>query len=1059
MSLELGGVTLANGMRVVIVRDPAATEIEVTTRYRVGSVDDPADHPGMAHLVEHLMFQQTLGSQSLFAHLEDAATSFNAYTDFDSTTYVTRAPAATLDELLAIEAVRVGFRCTSISEAVFEREREVVANEVQQRDAGTELLTALHEAVYPAGHPYRRPLGGSVDSVRAITRDQACAFADAHYGPGNGVLVVSGNITNDQVVASLKKFLARVGKHDTVAPAGVPMLHDAPGKREAPAPIDDPAVMLAWPLPLDPKERIEVMAIAASVTAAIDGEVKGRVESLVLGDDSAPALAIVIAPAPDESVDSVIAGATEALDEVPTWLRRTSSETFGELAFDHIQQSAIYRTYAGLESAEARNMRLAAAVLAGHDPDEQLAATFVGLRALTPDEAARVARDHLGADRATIVTLTPAGAKTGRPVSVAAAIHDLGQRRDPPDPAQAAKPAPGEATPIAGVRTRTLPNGLRVVLLPLTSVPAIDIRLVFAAGTADEPSAKRGVALVAAHGLTWDPRYINDLLPFLAATGATGVDVGTDTTTFSTRGVDMHLDLLLAGLRRWVVDGEYDDSPDTIGDVLRAQAKRIDDTGALTDAWRTALFGAGHPYIAAGLVRYIARGVTGSDVAAFRAGHYTPDNATLVIAGRFDAALADKWIDYLFASWHGHAEAREAAPATLSPASIAAVEDVAQVRLTIAIPATAGNRASRLVAAAMLDDLADDVRHQLGASYGVTASLDDRRLASDYAISGLIEAPRAADAVKLLSDRIAQLHTDPVAAARAFVIARHRVLAKLASIADTSTGLAAHVENAIAIGAAAQTDETTANEVRALTIDAMAATLGDLDLARAAVLMRGPSDAFQPAFAVLGRTPTIVKIDRTARDSADVPEDSPTGQQEHRRRFDANDIQVALTEQGSRTLTVSAAIGYRIASLVEPDSTLSYDNLSGAAFAGEVGYRFTPQHAVGLHIGYAKLSGTYTQSYSQPMPLEDTAIDIDGFAQATAYDRLWGALALGAHLDSYADGLTPTTGRTGIGVGLEGGVDLLKIDANRLGVWLRVDGTIASDSGYGAVMVGAGYRR
>ena len=57
MSLSITGLTLPNGMRVVLVQDPAATEVEVTTRYQVGSVDDTAEHPGIAHLVEHLMYQ------------------------------------------------------------------------------------------------------------------------------------------------------------------------------------------------------------------------------------------------------------------------------------------------------------------------------------------------------------------------------------------------------------------------------------------------------------------------------------------------------------------------------------------------------------------------------------------------------------------------------------------------------------------------------------------------------------------------------------------------------------------------------------------------------------------------------------------------------------------------------------------------------------------------------------------------------------------------------------------------------------------------------------------
>jgi hypothetical protein len=52
------------------VRDPQATEVQVTMRYGVGAADDPIGKAGMAHLVEHLMHQQVPGTQSLFAQLE-----------------------------------------------------------------------------------------------------------------------------------------------------------------------------------------------------------------------------------------------------------------------------------------------------------------------------------------------------------------------------------------------------------------------------------------------------------------------------------------------------------------------------------------------------------------------------------------------------------------------------------------------------------------------------------------------------------------------------------------------------------------------------------------------------------------------------------------------------------------------------------------------------------------------------------------------------------------------------------------------------------------------------
>src|SRR5205085_178732 len=143
-----------------------------------------------------------------------------------------------------------------------------------------------------------------------------------------------------------------------------------------------------------------------------------------------------------------------------------------------------------------------------------------------------------------------------------------------------------------------LPNGMKIVLVPATSVPTIDIRLVFAAGTGDEPPTKRGSALLAAHGLGWDFHYANDYLLFAAAGGSSTVDVGFDHTAFSARGLDMHLDLLLAGLRRWVRNGRYEDYDDAASSVLRAQTRGTTDADRLTDAWRVALYGSGHPYVA-----------------------------------------------------------------------------------------------------------------------------------------------------------------------------------------------------------------------------------------------------------------------------------------------------------------------------------------------------------------------------------------------------------------------------------------------------------------------------
>lgn len=600
LGLSISTTVLANGLRVVLVRDPRATEVQVTTRYRVGAADDPGGREGIAHLVEHLMHQQVMGTQTLFAQLESSTTFFNAFTSFDATTYVARAEPARLEKLLAIEGVRMGFRCTTITEPVFARERDVVLNEVRQRDQETELQAALHRGLFPEGHPYRRPIGGTLESVGAITFADACAFADAHYAPNNAALVISGDLEPQAVATALGKFLGRVARRPVHARSGVVRAeqHD---RIEVTAPIDDDAVLVTWPLPTDPLRYTRARAVGSAVVGAIDRSVAGRVIATVLGDERAPLLGVYIQPSGKETFDDIVEATRRALAQVPAAFRTARRTALGEIGFDSVQQTAIHDLYATLEDGSMRDARLAGYALGGRDPARALAAEFEGLREMTDINASDLAAEYFSFERATRVLLKAGERKAyGRAVSLQPAPHDHGPRREQPDPAQARVPAEPMPVPApVGARTRTLANGLDVVLLPVSSVPAVEIRLVFASGTADELPDQRGAALVAANALSFQLRHLNDLIKFVAAGGSNTVDVDTDRVTFVARGVDMHLDLLLAGVRRWVRDGTYSDGASAVVEAMRREAKRTDDARyadrcmARSAVWRRASLRAG----------------------------------------------------------------------------------------------------------------------------------------------------------------------------------------------------------------------------------------------------------------------------------------------------------------------------------------------------------------------------------------------------------------------------------------------------------------------------------
>ena len=172
LGLDIGMTTLPSGLRVVTVRDPRATEVQVTMRYQVGA--SGTDHILGGALRRDLMFQQDLACQPLFTHLEDTATYFNAATTYDATTYVSRGPRTALDTLLEIEAIRIEDRCKTVSDGAFARERQVVIAELDQRDQATEIFRALHALFRTATRIARR------SAATPIPSDRSPAMTPAH---------------------------------------------------------------------------------------------------------------------------------------------------------------------------------------------------------------------------------------------------------------------------------------------------------------------------------------------------------------------------------------------------------------------------------------------------------------------------------------------------------------------------------------------------------------------------------------------------------------------------------------------------------------------------------------------------------------------------------------------------------------------------------------------------------------------------------------------------------------------------------------------------------------
>ena len=56
------------------------------------------------------------------------------------------------------------------------------------------MFDLLFESLYPAGHPLRRPVGGTHDSLTAAKLEHAQAFVKEHYRPDNCTITIVGDV-------------------------------------------------------------------------------------------------------------------------------------------------------------------------------------------------------------------------------------------------------------------------------------------------------------------------------------------------------------------------------------------------------------------------------------------------------------------------------------------------------------------------------------------------------------------------------------------------------------------------------------------------------------------------------------------------------------------------------------------------------------------------------------------------------------------------------------------------------------------------------------------------
>ena len=203
---EIARYRMANGLKVLLLRDDAAKVVSYHTWFGVGSRHEKPGKTGLAHLFEHLMFNETtnLPAGEFDRTLEAAGGEVNAATWVDWTFYYENVPSSELPLVVRLEAERM--QNLVLREPQVASEKEVVANERRYR-VDDDVEGAVNEILYKTAftrHPYHWPTIGWMADIEGFTTEDCEKFYAAYYAPNNAVVVAAGDLDEQALLAELQ---------------------------------------------------------------------------------------------------------------------------------------------------------------------------------------------------------------------------------------------------------------------------------------------------------------------------------------------------------------------------------------------------------------------------------------------------------------------------------------------------------------------------------------------------------------------------------------------------------------------------------------------------------------------------------------------------------------------------------------------------------------------------------------------------------------------------------------------------------------------------------------
>ncbi len=775
--IEVACEQLANGLDVIVQHNPKLPLVAMNLWYHVGSKEERGRQRGLAHLVEHLMFEGSAHYPGdFFSWLQPLGARINGSTSSDRTNYFVDLPAPHLELAVAIESDRMGALIPSLDQKRLDVQRGVVTNEYRQNYANRpygRISRIVLEALYGPGHPYRWQTIGAMDDVARTTLEDVEAFLSRFYVPSNASLCFAGHIEPTKAFELADRYFGQIegGAPAPRLPVQIPALSESISI-ELREQVELTRLDLVW----HSVERFHhddlALGLLSDILAkgrssrlyqrlVVETELAQSVSAGQTGRELAGSFGILVYLRPGASRSRIIELVEEEL--------RTIAMGVQSEELERVQHGRLATLIYAMESPGGFGGvadRLNAFNVYRGDPrqlfDEPRRILDVSL-----EDLSRVARSYLvdpGGQLRPHLMLTTGPAHNGMKEPRSKVPIDRTNSPSPRDLVPFQPPVP---------ERQILHSGLELWVIRRSDLPVVTGSISVPAGATAHATTLGGLATLTASMLS-EGTATRSAIELAAETDRIGSRIqsgaGWSSSSISFRTLSAFLrptlDLVIEMFRAPSFPGREWNR--LRGQLISELNSRHDRAEAIaSDVFAQKLYGNGHPYSCApqGTVETLES--LGVDQArSFHAERYRPSGGILVIAGDLDPDRVARDLDQLLDSFSGSVEppSRPKEPRQFEGRRMVLVDRPGAQQAVIQLGHLGIARTdpdydalillNQVLGGQFQSRLNERLRESKGMTYGIRSSFDARRGPGPFLIGSSVQSDRVAEAV---SDIVSEL--------------------------------------------------------------------------------------------------------------------------------------------------------------------------------------------------------------------------------------------------------------------------------------------------------------